>query len=472
MRPLVVDLDGTLILTDMLHESALRLLRDHPFDVFKFPRWLTRGKALFKREVADRADIRFDLLPYNQPLIEWLQEEKAKGRKLILCTASDKKIAHAISDHLGIFDEVIASDGEHNIEGEMKADVLEKRFGNNEFDYAGNSTADLAVWKKAHSAIVVNAAPAILSRVQSTGKVERVFPAQTITIPQFVRMLRLHQWLKNLLLFATCFAAHRIGQLHDWVQLILAFLAFGLSASSIYIVNDLLDIDSDRAHPRKRKRPIASGEIPISQAAGLIPILFFSGLLIGLVTSHVFLNWLMVYIIITALYSFKLKRIVLIDCIILALLYTIRVIAGAAAISSPISFWLLALSIFLFLSLAFVKRSTELQIQIDAQEEKTYGRGYYTTDAPLIQIFGVASAFAAVVVLALYINSDAVQILYKTHEIIWLTVPVLLFWISWIWLKVQRREMDDDPVIFALKNKTSLLCGFVFLSIFAIGTMW
>lgn len=471
MRPLIVDLDGTLIRTDMLHESAVRVLRDHPLDIIKLPFWLKTGKACLKQKLAELVDIRYDLLPFNEPFIEWLKEEKSKGRKLILCTASDIKIAKAVSDHLGFFDDVIASDGAVNLSGQAKADFLEQRFGNKAFDYAGNSKADIPVWEKAHSAIIVNASSNIESQAKAIGRVEQVFPGIPLTIRHFLRMLRLHQWLKNLLLFASCIAAHRIGIFSDWIHLISAFFAFGLCASSVYIMNDLLDLDSDRMHPRKRKRPFASGNIPILYGTILVPILFILGLVLGSVTSPLFFICLLVYIIITALYSFKLKRIVLIDCIILAILYTIRVIAGAAATGTSLSFWLLALSIFLFLSLAFVKRCTELQIKLDANEEKAHGRGYYTSDAPLIQMFGITSGYAAVVVLALYINSDAVKILYRTHEVIWLTVPVLLFWISWIWLKVQRQQMHDDPVIFAIKDRASIASGAVFLSIFALGLL-
>ena len=472
MHPLVVDLDGTLILTDMLHESILRLLRDRPWDLITFPGWLSRGKAVFKKEVAEYADIDYAALPYNQPFLEWLREEKEKGRTIVLCTASDQKFAQAIANYLGLFDEVIASDGKQNMSGEVKASELVKRFGLQQFDYAGNSKDDLPVWQKAQTAIVVNARPSLLEEARKSSKVERVFPAKQYTFKTWLRVFRVHQWLKNILLFATCLAAHRLGNGEDWINLIIAFVSFGFCASVVYITNDLLDLDSDRLHPRKQTRPFASGDVPVALGVMLTPVLLIMSMLLAYCVSPGFLNWLLVYFILTSAYSFKLKRMVLIDCIVLALLYTLRVIAGAAAISSPLSFWLLALSVFLFLSLAFVKRCAELQVQTDAGNEKTHGRGYYTSDTSLIQILGVVSGYISVLVLALYINSGDVQKLYHAHEIIWFAVPVLLFWVSWIWLKVQRREMNDDPVMFAIKDPTSLVTGAIFLSVFYLGTMY
>lgn len=469
--PLVVDLDGTLIRTDMLHESALRVLRDNPFDTLRIPYWLSRGKAVLKQHLADRTDFDPTSLPYNHDLLDWLKQQRAQGRKLILCTASDRSIAIAISEHLGVFDEVMASDGTTNLAGKHKADALEQRFGQAGFDYAGNSHADLAVWQRARRAVVVNASADLARQASAQCEVERVFPASAVGFTAWRRVLRVHQWMKNLLLFIPLFAAHQLTNPDTWLALILAFASFSLCASSVYIANDLLDLESDRQHPRKCNRPFASGLVPAWMGVILAPILLLASLAIARYAGGSFLPWLVFYFVLTCAYSWGLKRLMLVDCLILAMLYTLRIVAGAAAASMGLSFWLLAFSVFLFLSLAFVKRYAELQVQLLNGKQKAHGRGYYTSDAPLVQMLGITSGYAAVVVLALYLNSDAVLQLYRTPEFVWGAVPVMLFWVSWIWMQAHRGEMHDDPLVFAVKDKASLLSGLAFAVVLAIGTV-
>jgi 4-hydroxybenzoate polyprenyltransferase/phosphoserine phosphatase len=468
---LVVDLDGTLIFTDMLHESALRALRDNPFDTLRIPYWLSQGKAVLKRHLADRTDFDPASLPYNHELLEWLKQQRIQGRKLILCTASDRSIAIAISEHLGVFADVMASDGTTNLAGKYKAEALEQRFGNAGFDYAGNSRADLAVWQRARRAIVVNASADLVRQAGARCEVERVFSSPTVGFTTWRRVLRVHQWMKNLLLFVPLFAAHQITSSDTWLALILAFFSFSLCASSVYIANDLLDMESDRQHPRKCYRPFASGMVPAWMGVILAPILLLASLAISRHVGGSFLSWLVFYFVLTCAYSWGLKRLVLVDCLTLAMLYTLRIVAGAAAANMPLSFWLLAFSVFLFLSLAFVKRYAELQVQLLNRKHKAYGRGYYTSDAPLVQMLGITSGYAAVLVLALYLNSDAVVKLYRTPEFVWGTVPVMLFWVSWMWMQAHRGKMHDDPLVFAVKDKASLLAGVSFATVLAIGTM-
>lgn len=460
--PLVVDLDGTLIRTDMLHESALRVLRDKPLDILRIPYWLSRGKASLKQRLASLTPFDPNLLPYHHELLDWLKLQRAGGRKLVLCTASDLSIATAIAEHLGLFELVIASDGIQNIAGKHKAEALEKAFGRGGFDYVGNSHADLAVWERARRAIVVNASADLVSKAGGCCEVERVFPASPIGIEAWPRVLRVHQWLKNLLLFVPILAAHRLSDVEDWLSLILAFLSFSLCASSVYIANDLLDLESDRQHPRKRNRPFASGLVPVWLGVVLAPFLLLCSLLLAWHVGGSFLPWLTFYFLLTCVYSWALKRQMVVDCLTLAMLYTFRIVAGAAAVNMPLSFWLLAFSVFLFLSLAFVKRYAELEVQLLHGKQKVHGRGYYTTDAPLVQTLGITSGYASVLVLALYLNSDAVVQLYRTPEVIWGTVPVMLFWISWLWMRAHRGEMHDDPLIFAVKDKGSLMAGVAF----------
>ncbi|MDO9268601.1 MAG: UbiA family prenyltransferase [Methylobacter sp.] len=471
LHPLVVDLDGTLIRTDMLHESALRVLRDNPFDILFIPYWLSQGKAVLKRNLSNRTDFDPNSLPYNHDLLDWLKQQQTQGRKLILCTASDHSIAISISQYLGIFDEVMASDGETNLAGKHKAEALEQRFGHAGFDYAGNSRADLKVWQSARRGIVVNASADVVKQAGNFCEVERVFPSASLGVADCRRVLRVHQWMKNLLLFIPLLAAHQITNLDAWLSLILAFFSFSLCASSVYIVNDLLDLESDRQHPRKCNRPFASGLVPVSMGIALAPLLLFASLALAHDVGGGFLPWLVFYFVLTCAYSWSLKRLMLLDCLTLAMLYTLRIVAGAAAMSMELSFWLLAFSVFLFLSLAFVKRYAELEVQLLNGKQKAHGRGYYTSDAPLLQTMGITSGYAAVLVLAFYLNSDAVIHLYQTPEFIWGTVPVMLFWISWMWTKAHRGEMHDDPLVFAVKDKASLLAGAAFAAILVIGTV-
>ncbi|MCY1222384.1 4-hydroxybenzoate octaprenyltransferase [compost metagenome] len=469
--PLVVDLDGTLIRTDMLHESALRVLRDSPADILRMPVWLSRGKAVLKERLAGLVNIDPASLPYNMELLEWLKIQKAAGRKLILCTASDKSLALAIAEHLTIFDEVMASDGVTNLAGPNKAAALHQRFGQAGFDYVGNSSADITVWRCARNAIVVNGSVGLAKAASGCCKVERVFPAEGFGITAWRRMLRVHQWLKNLLLFVPMFAGHELANGTTWIAMILAFFSFSVCASSVYIANDLLDLESDRQHPRKKFRPFASGQVPAWIGVIVAPVLLLISVALGLFVGGNFLPWLLIYFIVTCVYSLALKRIILIDCMVLALLYTLRIIAGAAAAMLPMTFWLLAFSIFLFLSLAFVKRYAELEVQLQSGKQKVHGRGYYTTDASLIQSLGIGSGLASVLVLALYLDSTSVLKLYQTPEFVWGAVLVMLFWISWMWMKAHRGEMHDDPLIFAVKDRASQLAGLAFAATLVLGTM-
>jgi 4-hydroxybenzoate polyprenyltransferase/phosphoserine phosphatase len=469
--PLVVDLDGTLVHTDMLHESALRVLRDSPMDTFRIPFWLSKGKALLKQHLASRTEFDPTSLPYNGELLDWLRQQKSAGRKLVLCTASDRSIALSIAGHLDIFDEVIASDGLTNLAGKHKAEALEQRFGRSGFDYAGNSIADLAVWKYARRAVIVNASTDLAKKAGEVCQVEQVFPPRARGFSAWRRVLRVHQWLKNLLLFVPIFAAHQLTNTDSWVSLTFAFFSFSLCASSVYIANDLLDLESDRQHPRKQNRPFASGQVPAWMGVALAPVLLIASLGLGSYVGGAFLLWLVVYFVLTCAYSLSLKRLMLVDCLTLALLYTFRIIAGAMAVGHSLSFWLLAFSVFLFLSLAFVKRYAELGVQLLSGKEKIHGRGYHTADAPLIQTMGIASGYASVLVLALYLNSDAVVTLYRVPEFVWGAVPVMLFWISWMWMQAHRGKMHDDPLVFAVKDKTSLLAGMAFAGVVAMGAV-
>jgi len=469
--PLVVDLDGTLLNTDTLHESALQLLRDKPASTLRIPAWLAQGKAHMKRQISSLTDLNVETLPYNHGFVAWLREQRAAGRRLVLCTATDRSIAEAIAGHLQLFDEVIATDGTVNLAGDRKADALEARFGAKGFDYAGNATPDLAVWARAREAVVVNAPRALVAIAQARFTVARVFERAEVGFGVWRRALRLHQWLKNLLLFMPLLAAHQLGNPQAWTTLAIAFLAFSLCASSVYLANDLLDLESDRLHPRKRARPFASGALPVWMGVALAPVLLAASLGLASLVGSAFLGWLSVYFVLTCWYSWVLKRLILVDCLTLAILYTLRVLAGGAAVGLALSFWLLAFSVFLFLSLAFVKRYAELELQRTSGRTKLHGRGYLTGDASLIQTMGITAGQASVLVLALYLNSDAVTKLYRHPEVIWGAVPVMLFWIHWMWMQAHRGRMHDDPLVFAVKDRTSLAAGACVAAVLAVGAL-
>jgi 4-hydroxybenzoate polyprenyltransferase/phosphoserine phosphatase len=469
--PLVVDLDGTLINTDMLHESCITLFKNSPISFLKASLAVTQGKAALKRNIASLIEFSPDKLPYNQALIDFIHTQKLLGRKIILCTASDQGLANAIAKHLNIFDEVLASDGKMNLSGSQKADQLLSQFGKGNFDYAGNSKVDLEVWKNCRKAIVVNASDATLREAKNISNVDEIIPPVKASLKTWMKLIRVHQWLKNLLLFVPLLAAHLIFDADAWIKLIIAFLSFSLCASTVYLANDLLDLESDRSHPRKKNRPFASGAIPIYKGILLAPFLFIISFFLASLVNHSFMIWLGVYFLITCAYSIGIKKMVLVDCLTLALLYTLRIIAGTVSVELNFSFWLLAFSIFLFLSLAFIKRYAELEVQMNSGNHKIYGRGYLVSDASLIQSLGITAGFAAVIVLSLYINSDTIQLLYPNPEVVWGVVPIMLFWISWMWMQAHRGLMHDDPLIFAVKNKPSLVTGFIFVLIMILGAM-
>ena len=457
--PLCVDLDGTLIHSDSLLESALLLLKKNPFWVFAFALWLLRGRAALKAEIARRVELNPAALPYNRELLGWLESERASGRGLWLCTAANSSLAEAVAAHIGIFDGVIASDPQTNLAGDAKASRLVERFGEHGFDYCGNERRDLRVWRHANGAIVTNAGPALERHAAAHTKVLRSFPPRASAMRATFKAIRPHQWAKNALIFVPLLAAHTASHVQSLVNVALATVAFCLCASSVYILNDLLDLEADRAHPRKSRRPFAAGTLSIATGLALVPALLGISIVIAAFLPSKFQLVFATYYVVTVAYSFSLKGRVIVDAMTLAGLYTLRIIAGAAAAQVPLSFWLLLFSVFLFLSLAFVKRFAELDALRRQQRLRAAGRGYHVEDLPVLQSLGTAAGYLSVLVLALYINSPAIEGLYRQPKVIWLLCVLMLYWISRVWMKAQRGEMHDDPVVFALKDRISLVVG-------------
>lgn len=454
--PLCVDCDGTLINTDLLFEALLVLSKRAPWMLFLLPFWLFRGKAYLKQQLAQRVDLDVTLLPYNAPFLDFLQQEKAQGRALILVTASPHKFAQQIAAHLHLFCAVMATDGTLNMKGKSKADRLVATFGAQAFEYAGDSWADVQVWEQARGAILVNASARLQHKTTQLTSVTHVFPETSRPFTSYLHALRVHQWLKNLLMFVPLLTAHMLHDVGLLAQASLAFLAFGLTASSTYVVNDLLDLPADRAHPSKHRRPFAAGAIPIVHGLLLIPSLLGGALLLACLLPSNFLWLLGGYYLITLAYSFWIKQQAILDIMTLAGLYSLRILAGAAATEIQPSFWLLAFSMFLFLSLALVKCYAELYNVLQRGKQQATNRGYRVEDLPLLESLGTASGYMAVLVLALYMHSPAVTRHYS--QPLWLVIllPLLLCWISHVWIKTHRGEMYDDPVVFAVRDRLSI----------------
>ncbi|MBH1448721.1 hypothetical protein B9Y75_14270 [Stenotrophomonas maltophilia] len=458
-RALCVDLDGTLLRTDVLYESFLALLAKNPLYVLLIPFWLLKGKAALKRELAQRVALPPESLPYDERVLQILRTTSQRPR--VLCTASDELLVAPIAEHLGLFEEVMCSNGRQNLAGHRKAEALVARFGEKGFDYLGNGSVDLDVWRHAASAMVVNGPAALSRRARDVVEVTDVLPPATAGLRTWVKALRIYQWMKNLLVLVPLFTAHRILDPEAGAQAIIAFLAFGLCASGVYVLNDLLDLTPDRMHPRKRNRPFAAGRIPILHGLLAAPLLTIGGLAIAFACSWQFAAVLAGYYTMTLSYSLKLKRIVMIDVILLAALYTVRIIGGSVAIGAEMSFWLLAFSMFIFLSLALLKRFAELESAKLSGKQTAIGRGYNVSDLSLIQSLGTSAGYIAVMVLALYINSPASLVLYHHPQVLWLLCPVLLYWISRVWLVAHRGHMHDDPIVFAVTDRASQIVGAV-----------
>jgi 4-hydroxybenzoate polyprenyltransferase len=462
---LVVDLDGTLVKTDLLLESILALLKQKPHYLFVLPLWLLRGKAYLKQQVARWVSLDVRVLPYRIDLLAYLKTQHTEGRRIVLATACDIQTARQVANHLKLFDLIFASDGITNLSGETKRALLVSEFGEQGFDYAGNDRQDLAVWSSARRAILVNPGQLLSSRVSAVTQTDCVFDDRRSGFIDHLKPLRPQQWLKNMLLFVPLVAAHRLFETALLGKVLLAFSSFGCFASSGYLLNDLLDLQEDRRHPHKRTRPFAAGNLPLSYGLGMIPVLLGLGCLIGLMVSQLFLLASLIYFVLTLTYSLRLKKVVLLDVVILAGLYTIRIIAGSAAVAIWPSHWLLALSTFLFFSLALVKRYGELMILRVIDGDCANARGYELSDAELLAAMGIASGYLAVLVLALYISSDTAQVLYGRYELIWFLCPLLFYWISHIWLIAHRGKMPDDPLVYAMNDWTSRILGLLMLAV-------
>lgn len=463
-RPLVVDVDGTLLRTDLLAESFLGLLARAPLQALALLPLLRHGRAAFKHAVAARSALDVTALPYNAELLDLLRAAHARGRPLYLASAADRRYVEAIAASLGLFQGVFASGEQANLKGEAKARALVAAFGAGGFDYAGNAASDLAVWRVAGGAIVVNAAPGLAAAAR------RLHGAATVLTPRKaewragLRALRPHQWLKNLLVLVPAFTAHRFDAAALLAGLA-GFASFSLCAASVYVLNDLLDLPSDREHPEKRFRPFAAGALEPAQGVALLLFCLAAAASVALLLPTAFLAVLAGYYLLTLLYSLELKRRAVSDVLALACLYCARLVAGGAAVGLELSHWLLLFAIFFFLCLALIKRATELSDRLARGAGNPPGRSYRLADVPLLMSLAAASGYVSVLVFALYLTSPRVAALYRSPETLSPVLLLLLFWITRTLMLTHRGAMPSDPVVFALRDRTSLLCGLAVLAV-------
>ena len=458
-RPLCVDLDGTLVKSDTLYDSLMVLGRRRPAALLRLPLWVFKGKAHLKSQLTSLVTLDVAHLPYNRPLLEYLKDEHAAGRKLYLATGADRVLAQRIAGHLGIFEEVMASDGAVNLTGNNKLTHLQQRFASDGFDYVGNAIPDLPLLQGARQAMLAN--PDLRLSTALRGRkvaISRTFVDRKRLPAALAKALRVHQWAKNILVFLPLLLAHSL-HMGPFLTAVAAFFCFCFIASSTYIFNDLLDLEADRQHLSKRNRAFAAGDLSVATGVAISLVLAATSLMMAFYLPRRFLLYLLLYLVTTVAYSAFLKRVVLVDVIILSSLYTIRMVAGAAATETFISPWLAAFSIFLFLSLAMVKRFSELQNLHERGVNPSTARGYLLSDIEQLRSFGTASAYASIVIFALYINGHDVVALYHHPERMWLMTPLLILWVSRVWLLASRGLLDEDPVVFALTDRMSLMLG-------------
>jgi len=454
-RPLVVDLDGTLVASDLLIETAFSELGRRPHSLFDMLRALASGKAALKHRLAEPVDFDPGTLPYDPEVLAAIRQASADGRPVYLASASNRRLVERVAGHLGLFDGWFASDETTNLAGEKKAAQLVEAFGEGGFDYIGNDAADLPVWERAAKVIAIRTPARVRKRLALMRSEVEHLPCSRPDWRTWTKMLRVHQYAKNALIFVPLLTSHLLTA-EAMAQALLAFIAFCLCASSIYILNDLVDLQDDRRHRSKCKRPLACGAIPLMHGVVAIPVLFLSSVAIAATLSPGFLGVLLGYFTLTSAYSFALKRMMIVDVITLAGLYSVRVIGGAVATGIVVSEWLLAFCMMIFMSLALIKRYVELAARRDANLPDPTSRDYKNSDLDIVAALAAGAGFNAVTIFTLYISSDAVNELYTRPQILWLVGPLLMYWIARALMLASRRLIDDDPVVFAIKDKVSL----------------
>ncbi len=466
--PICVDLDGTLVRTDTLVECALSFLRQQPARIFLLVIWLLKGKAYLKEQLALHSELDTRVLPIREQLLSYLETEKAAGREIFLATAANLRLAQRVVSELPIFSGLFASDGSTNLSGKTKLQTLTGHFGERGFIYVGNSRADLAVWRRCGGAVIVEGSRNLARALGADAPIIRIFPRENGQLKSVLREMRIYQWVKNLLVFLPLIGAHRVTDPLLVGQALLAFVSFSLCASAVYTINDLLDLKADRLHPEKRRRPLAAGDLTPQGGVLLAAVLLLGAAVPAMFLSAGFSAVLACYFLLTFGYSLAFKKQPVLDVLVLAGLYTTRVFAGELATAVQVSEWLLAFSMFIFLSLSLLKRYSELVSKEARGQVATNGRGYRVSDSGMLATLGGAAGYLAVLVLALYINSNTVSMYYSRPRFLWLAAPVLLYWVSRIWILAGRGEVDYDPIVFSLRDRITYVIAFMIAALLVL----
>lgn len=465
--PLVLDMDGTLLATDTLHEAMICFIRRRGFDLLHIPGWLMRGKRYFKAQISlslTAEDIA--CFPAVATVVAFAEREARMGRPIILATAADRSIAEQVAAQYPFISEIVASDLSINLKGANKANWLAERFPQG-FIYAGDSSADLAVWKMAAGAVLVGRTAGLEAAILQNSELLHTFIYCGGLLPLVQRSLRLHQWAKNALVFVPLILSGKLFEPSDWLNAMAGFISIGLLASATYVLNDLWDLSEDRRHWSKRNRPLASGNLSIAGGVALAVGCGLASLAAGLTLGSSVVAVLSLYLVMSLAYSFRFKREPIIDVLFLAALFSLRLALGIVITHAKLSPWLIVFSMFIFLSLSLAKRQTEIKRMVDHGLEQTLGRGYRAADAPLVLALGVGSALAAVLIMVLYLIEDAFPAgLYHRPFFLWGFPVVIFLFLSRIWLACHRGDLHDDPVAYALKDKTSLFYGATMAALF------
>jgi 4-hydroxybenzoate polyprenyltransferase/phosphoserine phosphatase len=465
--PLVVDVDGTLVITDLLHEAALQFVASQPLQAYRIAVWLAAGKANLKSRLADRVSPGIETVPLREEVLALIREAQSEGRPVYLASASDRRYVQALAERIGGIAGVFGTESGTNLAGKAKADRLVRAFGAKGYDYVGDGLVDFAVWRSARKPLAVAHSAGFAARVLDAFPDAAIVARPRTALLAYVSALRVHQWAKNVLVFLPMIAGHRF----EWDAIaatLLGFLCFCCAASSAYVINDLLDLPGDRDHPSKSRRPFAAGNIPITHGLGLAVLLMVGAFAFSLLLPWRFSGILGIYVVCTLGYSLLLKRKVLVDVIMLGGLYTLRVFGGLAAIDTRQTQWLLMFCLFLFLSLAVVKRCSELIANRAAGKMRTMGRGYRVEDLSVLLPLGAAAGYGAVFVVTLYLSSPEVVALYAHPNRLWLICPLLLYWISRVLILANRGALHDDPVTFALTDRISWITGVCVAGVIAV----
>jgi 4-hydroxybenzoate polyprenyltransferase len=473
-RVLAVDLDGTLLRSDLMWEGLARVVLRRPWRLPALGVALLGGRAAFKGCVAASVELDPATMPWREDLLEWVRAERQRGRRIVLATAADRTIAERIAAHLDAFDEVLASEPGRNLSSRVKAEALAERFGEGGFDYAGDhARKDWPVFARA-GACVPAGSPGLERALRRHNRpIAASFADQGTVIATVLRAMRIHQWAKNLLVFVPLLTAHLVLDAAAWGKSLLAFAAFSLLASGTYLLNDLHDLDADRRHATKRRRPLASGDLSIPAGFALALLLSLSGLAIAfLALPKAFVGAIGLYLALTLAYSLFLKRMLLVDVVALSLLYTVRIYGGAEAIEVELSEWLFVFSLFVFTSLAFLKRSIELRRTDLSSGATLAGRGYAAEDAAVVRVVGPALGVMSVLVLALYVQSPSVEAAYASPRLLWLLLPLMTYWVVRIWMLAERGQVDDDPVAFSIRDRGTQVVVLLMAAVALVAWRW